>query len=287
MSRSAQDRVRDYFRVKTQQLVAGAALPAAEHAGLAGSHREELQRLYLAEVLPQRYGVGRGMVYGITGRSREADIVIWDALNYPRLPMLDHSFYFAESVRTVIESKSRWSQDDFKDVLEKSKAVRDIVPTHSPSLDDAVAMLQLEVASLRDQRPHSGFLSSRPHIGTAAIFLAGGKTVLADGKVPDEVLPLVDDVWPDALLLLEPGRLVLKEYTEDKGGQLLFFELGPDALIAFTNALLRLIADRSVLTEGPFYLEGYAFPVLGVRPFAVVDFKLLRWAPCRTPLWGD
>lgn len=47
------DRVRDYFRVKARQLVAAAALPACEHAGLAGGHREELQRLYLTQVLPR------------------------------------------------------------------------------------------------------------------------------------------------------------------------------------------------------------------------------------------
>ncbi len=43
------------------------------------------------------------------------------------------------------------------------------------------------------------------------------------------MLPDVDDVWPDALLLLEPGRLVLKVYGRD-GGQLRFYDLGPDAL---------------------------------------------------------
>src|SRR5947208_1708617 len=112
----ARDRVRQYFRVKTEQLRAASALPSAEHAGLAGGHREELQRIYFSEILPQRYQVGRGMVYGMVHRSREADIVIWDALNYPSLPMLDHSFFFAESVRAVVESKSRWSPQDFADV---------------------------------------------------------------------------------------------------------------------------------------------------------------------------
>src|SRR5438270_222197 len=107
---TTQDLVRRYFRVKTQQLKASANLPICEHSGLIGSHREELQRVFLREILPQRFCVGRGMIYDWVGhRSREADIVIWDSQNYPCLPMLDHSFFFAESVRLVIESKSSYS----------------------------------------------------------------------------------------------------------------------------------------------------------------------------------
>jgi hypothetical protein len=141
------------------------------------------------------------MVYGVVGRSNEADIVVWDALNYPSLPMLDHSFFFAESVRAVIESKSRWSQQDFSDVLRKSKAVRDIVPVARPNLDGAIAMLQLDVAALRAEASHSGILHSPPHIGTVAVFLAGGKDIFRDGNVSDAVLRAADDQWPDVLLL--------------------------------------------------------------------------------------
>lgn len=187
--REAQERVREYFRVKTAQLRAASALPSAQHAGLAGSHREELQRIYFSEILPKRYEIGRGMVYGFMHRSREADIVVWDSLNYPSLPMLDHAFFFAESVRAVIESKSRWSADDFADVLQKSKAVRDIMAYPGMNLDDTVAMLQLEVASLRIGKEHDGFLSTRPHIGTAAIFLDRGTSAFADeSSIPRRLL---------------------------------------------------------------------------------------------------
>jgi hypothetical protein len=102
----AAERVAQYFRIKQRQLRESAQLAVCDHQGLAGSHREEFQRIYLREVLPHRFSVGRGMVYGIVHRSREADIVVWDDQNYPRLPMSDHSFFFAESVRAVIEPGS-------------------------------------------------------------------------------------------------------------------------------------------------------------------------------------
>jgi hypothetical protein len=284
MGSDAEDRVRGYFRVKAAQLRAAAALPSAQHAGLAGSHREELQRIYFSEILPERYRIGRGMVYGFAHRSREADIVIWDSLNYPSLPMLDHSFFFAESVRAVVESKSRWSPDDFADVLEKSQAVRDIVPLSEPNLDDTVAMLQLEVASLRSGHAHDGVLTAKPHIGTAAVFLDRGSQALADeASIPHEALENADDRWPDLLLLLEPGRVVVKEYGDDD--LRLFYDLGDDALLFFTHGLLTLLTDRVVSTEAPFYFTAYASEVLRMEPYMVLPFRPTRPSVGRLPLW--
>lgn len=117
------ERVRDYFRVKSRQLRASADLAVCDHNGLSGNHREELQRIYFNEVLPRRFEVGSGMVYGQFHRSREADIVIWNFKDYPSLPMSDHAFFFAESVRMVLESKSQMSSAEFDNDLLKSQAV--------------------------------------------------------------------------------------------------------------------------------------------------------------------
>src|SRR6185295_10863970 len=128
--------VAGYFRAKRRELMALADLPVADHSGLRGGHREQIYRTYLADILPRRYSVGRGMVYGEFHRSREADIVVWDSHSYPSLPLQDHAFYFAESVRAVIECKSNWSATEFSDVLDKARAVRDIVPHKELSLAD-------------------------------------------------------------------------------------------------------------------------------------------------------
>jgi len=285
-----QERVRQYFGVKSRQLSAIADLPICEHSVLVGSHREELYRIYLREILPKRFEVGRGMVYGLVHRSKEADIVIWDAQNFPSLPMLDHSFFFAESVRVVLESKSVWSTKEFNDVLSKSRSVRDIISMAGPTLADDLAMIWQELAALRGRLHHDGMLIAKHHIGTAAIFLKGGQS-LTDDYLTDTMIEDVDDSWPDLLLLLEPGRLIVKNYEATGGfsgrGWLEFYELGEDALLAFTNGLLSLLAERSVQSEEPLYLTKYSLDVASIDPVSVVDFPLRRPVAQRTPLWGD
>jgi hypothetical protein len=72
-SRDISARIRRYFQAKARQLSAVAELSVCEHNGLIGSHREQVQRVYLSEVLPKRFAVGHGMVYGPFHHSREAD----------------------------------------------------------------------------------------------------------------------------------------------------------------------------------------------------------------------
>lgn len=279
--------IRSYFQAKRKELMALGELPVCKHSGLIGGHREQIYRAYLADLLPRRYSVGRGMVYGMFHQSREADIVVWDSHTYPSLPLLDHSFFFAESVKAVIESKSNWSADEFSDVLLKCKAVKDIVPTKEPSLADEVAMLQLDVASLKHGTPHEGMLIANPHIGTTAMFLRGGSTV-----TPKQLIALcsesIDEAWPDVLLFLESGLLVTKNYPTDDSNHahLAFFNYGDNALLAFSTALLKLIEDRVVHSESRFYLEQYAFQILTEAPGFTSKFKLTRFAPGRVPLWG-
>jgi len=280
--------VQQYFQVKARQLAAMADLPVCEHNALAGSHREELHRIYLKEVLPRRFAVGRGMVYGPMHRSKEADVVIWDAQNFPSLPMLDHSFFFAEAVRVVLECKSHWKDDEFEDVLMKCGAVRDIVTLMTPgTLDDRLMMIEEHVAALETGQEYAGALFGRHHIGTAAIFLNGGSTFTAD-SVSDERLESADDRWPDILLLLEPGRLILKKYEPQGGmsgsGFISFHDYGPDALCMFTAELLQRIAERSVQVEEPFYLRKYLLAMPENEPDACLPFRLTRPAPTRSPI---
>jgi hypothetical protein len=274
------ERVRGYFRTKAKQLLTLADLPVCEHPGLTGSHREEIQRLYLRDLMPRRFAVGRGMVYGTFHRSREADIVIWDADNYPSLPMADHGFFFADSVRAVLECKSTWSSAEFLDVLSKSKAVRDIVPEPTMTLADEVAILSAQVAAMRTETSYEGTLNFGHHIATAALFLRGGASVDAGLAA---TCAEIDEEWPDLLLLLEVGRLVIKDYT-DKGGVLHFFDLADDALLVFTSALLQLLAQRSVQFESPLNLLLYGMPIDPPVPVANVSFRLSRPRPMRQPI---
>lgn len=178
------------------------------------------------------------MLYGPHHRSHEADIVIWDAQNYPSLPISDHSFFFADSVRAVMECKSTWSSKEMADVLTKCRAVRDIiVMTSELNLADEVEWLRHQVASLQEGLVYEGMLISRHHIGTAAVFLTGGQT-LTSGWITSELVRQIDDAWPDIILLLESGRVITKNYEPTDGfggrGWLEFYEMGEDSLLGFT-----------------------------------------------------
>jgi len=286
MHSESSDAVIGYFRAKRRELIALADLPVCGHSGLKGGHREEIYRTYLSEVLPRRYSVGRGMVYGLFHRSHEADIVIWDSHAYPSLPLSDHSFYFAESVRNVLECKSTFSTADLKDMLVKSQAVRDIVPHRDLSLRDEIEGLRLEIVSLKAGQPHRGLMISSHHIATSGMFLKGGQST-----APDQLLAAchdeVDMVWPDVMLFLEPGIVAIKfdQGPDSITGGIAFLEYGEDALLAFTSALLKTVDDRVVHSESRFYLDRYAAPVLDREPFHVSEFRLTRFVAGHVPLW--
>lgn len=285
-----QERLQQYFRSKARQLSAAADQSICDHTTLSGSHREEIQRIYLRDILPKRFEVGRGMVYGPAHRSKEADIVIWDSQNYPSLPMYDHSFFFAESVKAVLECKSNWSTEEFKDVLNKCRAVRDIVTIPNPNLADDIILIKQELTAIRQQRDDFSLLIIPHHIATAAIFLKGGH-LFSPTYLTNEDLQEIDDAWPDILLLLEVGRVVIKNYepvgsqTFGGHGWLEFYDLQEDGLLAFTTALLALLTDRSVQIEDPLDLTQYAPSLLKVDPVQI-DFPLTRPIPRRIPLMG-
>lgn len=279
--RPAGNELQRYFQAKREQLLAMTGLPICEHNGLAGSHREELERVYLREVLPKRFEVGRGMVYGQYHRSREADIVVWDSQNYPSLPMLDHAFYFAESVKVVVESKTAYSHTALSDVLSKTRSVRDIVPPNLLDLDDLLEMMLLDIRCLKEGSAHQGLMISKPHIGTAAFFMRGGtlKSVAARAR---KVAHDLDDAWPDILILLEPGVVVVKSH-EEPHGFLHFYDAGADCLFAFTSVFLDLLRDRTVRGEAPHYLFAYA-PGFALDPCEAIHFRMSRLMASRVPI---
>jgi len=222
------------------------------------------------------------MVYGQYHRSREADLVIWDAQNYPSLPMLDHSYYFAESVKVVLESKTTYAAATISDVLDKTRAVRDIVPPNMRDLDDLLDMMLLDIHCLKEGTQHEGMMIAKPHVGTAAVFLRGGtlpRLVARARKATDEL----DDIWPDVLILLEPGIVAVKTLGEPQGC-VHFYQAGPDCLFIFTSVFLDLLRDRTVRVEAPHFLFAYALN-FELDPCEAVPFRVSRPAGSRMPIW--
>jgi hypothetical protein len=285
-----QELMQQYFRNKTRELIAGARQAICEHPGLRGGHREDILRLYLNSILPKRFDVGRGMVYGQLHRSRESDIVIWDAHNYPSLQLRGHNLFFAESVRAILEVKTRWTSEEFEDILSKCEAARNIIVSKRPNLADDIAMLQLEVESLRTGQQHRGMVLKPHHIATGAIVFFGGASLQA-ASLSEEQIRDVDDSWPDALLLLEEGRVIMKHYVRAEGqpmsgkGFLEFVEAGEDALLIFTAILIGLITERSVQVEDPLYMLKYMYGYLEDLPSESIQFPLTRPVPGRVAIW--
>lgn len=231
------------------------------------------------------------MIYGLSHRSREADVVIWDEHNYPSLRMQEHNLFFAESTRAVLEIKTRWNSEDLDNILEKCRSIRNIVLLNQPNLADDIAMLQLEVASLAHGVEHSGMIIAGHHIATGAVVLFGGQAFSAT-SLNEQIVLDADDAWPDILLLLEQGKIVLKRYVrDDRGwsgeGWLEFVEAGEDALLVFTAALLGLITERSVHVEDPFYLAHYTGSIMQELQSTTLPFPITRPVAGRTPLWHD
>lgn len=210
-------------------------------------------------------------------------------MNYPTLPTPSHKLFFAESVRIALEIKSRFSSHELADILRKTNSVRSIVVSKEPDLVDDISRLQLDVAALQGGRALEGVWLAPYHVGAGAIVLRGGRSLrrsfLTEKQVQD-----ADDSWPDVLLLLEEGRVVLKRYVVGEEdwygtGRLLFLEAGEDALLVFTAALLDLITVRSAHLENPLWLSDYIDDLLLALPSESIDFSLTRGIPGFSPIW--
>jgi hypothetical protein len=242
-----------FFRNKTNEIRTGSHGVIAPHAVLRGSHREEVCREFLVEFLPRRYAVGRGMVFDSIGHfSRECDIVIWDDQNYPRLPEKGHTLFFADSVRCVIEIKSRWSSKEWTDTLKKTKVIRGLGPGSSDliGLADRVLLIEHKVHALRMGEDLEGIIISPLKIAYASIFLEGG-TSCTTGSI-EESTSDPDYMLPDLTLLLEPGLIVEKmaiERNDKVKGWAGFRHMADDGLLAFALKLIDLLHDRSAQTE--------------------------------------
>ncbi len=287
-----QERLQQYFRSKSRQLLAAAEEVITDHAGLRGGHRETILRIYLSSILPRRFEAGRGMVYNQFQRSQECDIVIWDAHDYPSLPMSDHNFFFAESTKAVLEVKTRWSSNEFANILEKSSKVQRLLIPKTRSLADDIAMLQLDIEAIRRGEEHSGFLSIQAHIATAGIIIFGGREFSLNAAIKKMELT-VHEAWPDLLLLLEAGIVIVKSYEhiEDANmtvrGVLRMYQSNEDALLIFTAGLLGSITERSLQVGEPFYLAEYIAGLVADSLTEIREFPLIMPVLIgKRPIWG-
>lgn len=96
-----------------------------------GAAREFVLRELLRRHLPQKLAVGAGLIVSSDGqRSKQIDIVIYDALNTPIMYMADELQIFpVESVYAVIEVKSRLDSKELKKSVDNIRSVKKMPKT--------------------------------------------------------------------------------------------------------------------------------------------------------------
>jgi hypothetical protein len=276
-----QEKIRQYFRAKTNQILALSEQALSDHSGLIGAHREAILHQFLEEIFPKRYSIDKGMVYGLIGQSREADIVIWDELNYPKLNLFDSKIFFMEGVKAVIELKSNWSSDEFEDIKRKAKATINIFGRYRDGLSNKIKDLETEIWSIKSGNAYNGTLISPRRKSSVAIVYYGGQNFNIEDLDETEI-GRIEDEYPDILLFLSAGKLLLKKFIPDDEnpfagyGILKQIECQDDLLLLFTIELMDLLAAHSEHTEPPLFLTDYLFDIFNNLEQKQVQFNITR-----------
>ena len=216
------------------------------HSYEKGLRSENVLCDFLAGYLPPRYGVSRGEVVAATGqRSRQIDLVIYDALHAPLLQDTETSrIFFAESVYAAIELKPRLSRSTL------AEAVRTIA-----SVKALYRGATLEAHG--GHRTRGGPQPNPPIFG--AIF------ALKASSVPDRIVPdladhhrkLVHERWIDCICVLDqalvyhfarqPAPPGMEDWTPtflSKGAKLGYYPTKEDTLFVFCLFLLHQLTSK-------------------------------------------
>lgn len=273
-----QEIVKTYFKSKQRQLLAACDEAVCEHNGLKGSHREDLISIYLNDIIPKRYELSKGMIYGIVNKSHEVDIAIWDANNYPKLKMHGHSLLFQESVKLAIEVKTNYSKEVLNDILTKCESIKMIPGLKGPDIEDRLFSIEQKIYCMENDVCFNGTLISKPDIATAAIIFKGGHSFDIE-NIDEEIIDIADEVWPDIIIFIEAGKVILKQYEYNEDGEINSYiemlESKDDSLLVFTSSLLGILTERSINLDDPFYLSKY-IDTLSEMESKIRSFNIIR-----------
>ncbi len=276
-----QEKIKRYFKSKAKQILAQSEQALNDHSGLKGRHREGVLSDFLEEICPKRYSIDNGIVYGMIGRSNETDIVIWDELNYPKLKQNGSDIFFSEGVKAIIEVKSVWSSDEFEDIKKKASAAINIFSNYREGISSKIQDIDNKIWGLKTGKVCQGTLISPRRKGTVAIIYYGGQKFNI-GNLDDTEIRRIADEYPDIMLFLEAGKIILKDF-ETYGndplsgyGSLLQIECGDDALLMFTSLLIDLLAINSEHLEPPLFLTDYLFDLYQEFDRKIINFDITR-----------
>lgn len=258
--------IKSYFKMKAEQLIAVSNQAVVEHSSLKGNHRENLIDIYLKEILPKRFGIGKGMVYGVIGKSKESDLVVWDEQNFPSLRLLGHSMFFIESVKAIIEIKTNWSDHIFNDIKQKKLVSTQILPSpQSPNIDSRVQMLEYQIEAFENNKRINSIVSYPIQLPFISFVFNGGDKFSID-KIDENELTKVHKEYPDLMVFLSAGKVLEKQYILDeedftKGHSYLrLHNAGENALLIFTSILLEKLMINTNFSEYPINFIKYGPP---------------------------
>ncbi|MCK8087959.1 DUF6602 domain-containing protein [Vibrio sp. 1CM8B] len=97
-----------------------------EHQGVKGEGNENVLVELLEKFLPKKYAIGTGVVVDHEGQqSKQCDIIIYDAFNYPEIfAQTDVKFFPVDFVYAVIEVKTTLSKKKMTEAIENIKSVK-------------------------------------------------------------------------------------------------------------------------------------------------------------------
>src|SRR5690348_9154426 len=82
-------------------------------------------------------------------------------------------YFFAESVRAVLEVKTTWKADNLTDIKEKCRKISNLRVVPEPTVLDEVAYMKEVIKSILTGNPVPIYTLDAPSIGMAAIIFNG------------------------------------------------------------------------------------------------------------------
>lgn len=227
------------FRYHSRVLEAkSSALEVIHHAGDRGMEREDILEQFLAPLLPQQFGIGRGEIRAANGKwSKQEDLIIYDRMTCPRLFVGTRSQIFpVESVAAVIEVKTSLGTKEIQEASTNISKVRSLVKTGSathirpgaisfgPPTPIFGAVFTFKLGVSRD--------TFRKRWDEAQSVLPTGQRINLTCVLGDIIISHIDrtlHLWDKA--------------SPDLLGSFYPIDSGQDSLLTFTLALMRVLGE--------------------------------------------
>ncbi len=99
-----------------------------DHQGVKGAGNENILMTLLSKFLPKKYGIGTGVVVDRNGKqSKQCDVVIYDATNYPEiLGVTSTKFFPVDFVYAIIEVKTKLDSAKTGEAIENIRSVHEL-----------------------------------------------------------------------------------------------------------------------------------------------------------------